>query len=183
MGTAATYAILLTAVAGAGVVLFAFRRPLLAVEFGTGPVLWVLAAAAYAASVAIETRARKHLRISTLVGVPELRGDDAPQGLLTEGIYARVRHPRYVGAALGYLASALLANYLFLYAAFPAFLLLLHTVVLLEERELGERFGDAYRAYAARVPRYLPRLSASPREPGSPGTTPPRSRGPGSPTR
>ena len=165
MGTAATYVILLAGVAGVAAVLFAFRRPLLAVEFGTGPALWVLAGAAYAASLAIETRARKHLRLTSLVGVPELRGDGAPQALLTDGIYARIRHPRYVGATLGYVASAFLANYLFLYAALPAFLLLLHTVVLLEERELLERFGEAYRAYMERVPRYLPRLSAPPRGP------------------
>ena len=35
---------------------------------------------------------------------------------------------------------------------------ILHLVVLLEERELLERFGDAYRDYAGRVPRYVPRL-------------------------
>lgn len=158
MGMAATYVVLLSGVAGAGVILFTLRRPLLAVEFGTGPVLWALAALAWAGALAFETRARKHLRIATLVGVPELRGDAAPDALLTDGIYGRVRHPRYLGAALGYVASAFLANYLLLYAALPAFLLLLHTVVLLEEKELTERFGETYREYARRVPRYLPRL-------------------------
>jgi protein-S-isoprenylcysteine O-methyltransferase Ste14 len=39
----------------------------------------------------------------------------------------------------------------------PFSVLLVHTVVLLEERELEERRGDEWRAYAARVPRYLPR--------------------------
>jgi protein-S-isoprenylcysteine O-methyltransferase Ste14 len=97
--------------------------------------------------------------MGTLVGVPELRGASAPAALLTGGIYAKVRHPHYVGATFGYVASAFLANYLFLWAALPAFLLLLHTVVLLEERELEERFGDAWRDYAARVPRYVPRLT------------------------
>jgi protein-S-isoprenylcysteine O-methyltransferase Ste14 len=33
----------------------------------------------------------------------------------------------------------------------------IHLVVILEERELVDRFGDAYRKYAARVPRYFPR--------------------------
>jgi protein-S-isoprenylcysteine O-methyltransferase Ste14 len=40
--------------------------------------------------------------------------------------------------------------------AIPAFYL----VILLEERELVERFGEEYRRYVARVPRLLPRVSA-----------------------
>lgn len=157
MGLATTYIILVAGCVGAGALLFSVRGPLLAVEFGTGPWMWVLTAAAYAVSVAFEGRARRHLRMGTLVGVPELRGDAARETLLTQGIYGSVRHPRYVGATFGYVASAFFANYLFLWAALPLLLLLLHTVVLLEERELEARFGDAWREYAARVPRYVPR--------------------------
>jgi protein-S-isoprenylcysteine O-methyltransferase Ste14 len=158
MGLAATYTILVAGCVGVGVLLFSLRRPLLAVEFGTGPTMWLLTAAAYAVSIAFEGRARKHLRASALVGVPELRGDATQGTLLTQGIYGNVRHPRYVGATFGYVASACLANYLFLWAALPVFVFLLHTVVLLEERELEDRFGDAWRDYTARVPRYVPRL-------------------------
>jgi protein-S-isoprenylcysteine O-methyltransferase Ste14 len=32
-------------------------------------------------------------------------------GLLTQGIYGRVRHPRYAGAALGFIALALFVNF------------------------------------------------------------------------
>ena len=139
------------------VVLFRFRGPLLAVEYGTHPTLWFLAAASYGLAVSIELRCRKHLSVSTLVGVPELRGAASEQALLTEGIYGQMRHPRYVGATLGYVASMFFANYLFLYAALPVLLLLIHIIVVLEERELVERFGDEYRTYKAKVPRYVPR--------------------------
>ncbi|NJD20335.1 MAG: hypothetical protein FIA95_13785 [Gemmatimonadetes bacterium] len=160
MGVAATYVVVAAGCIAAGALLYTLRGPLLAVRFGTGPVLWALTALSYAGSVAVETRVRKHLSMATLVGVPELRGVRDPSALLTQGIYGTVRHPRYVGATLGYVASAFFANYLFLWAALPLFLLLLHTVVLLEEHELEERFGDAYRVYAARVPRYVPRVWA-----------------------
>ncbi|GMV07975.1 MAG: hypothetical protein AMXMBFR53_42500 [Gemmatimonadota bacterium] len=33
----------------------------------------------------------------------------------------------------------------------------LHAVVLLEERELAQRFGAAWDAYRTRVPRWIPR--------------------------
>jgi len=165
MGVAATYAILVAGLVAAGALLYTLRGPLLSIEFGTGPVMWTLTALAYAASIAVESQARRHLRAGTLVGLPEVRGDGRPEALLTGGIYGRMRHPRYVGATLGYVASAFLANYLFLYAALPVFLFLIHTVVLLEERELLDRFGDAYAAYMERVPRYLPRLSGPPPAP------------------
>ncbi|GMV07867.1 MAG: hypothetical protein AMXMBFR53_41420 [Gemmatimonadota bacterium] len=165
MGVAATYATLVAGIVAGSALLYTLRGPLLSIEFGTGPVMWALTALAYAASIAVESQARKHLGIATLVGVPEVRGDARSETLLTQGIYARMRHPRYVGATLGYVASAFLANYLFLYAALPVFLFLVHTVVLLEERELLDRFGDDYRAYMDRVPRYLPRLSGPPARP------------------
>lgn len=157
MGRAATYTILLGAWVAAGVLLYAKRDFFLAVELGTHPALWGLTAAFYAASLAVEIPARRHLSTRTLVGVPELAEETGEEGLLQEGIYARMRHPRYVGAAFGYVASACFANYLFLWAALPLFLFLLHTVVLLEERELLDRFGPAYARYMERVPRYVPR--------------------------
>ena len=41
----------------------------------------------------------------------------------------------------------------------------LHGIVLLEDRELERRFGEEYRAWARRVPRYVPRRGPS-RTPG-----------------
>ena len=162
MGATVTYVVLLAGCVGLGAVLFAWRGRILAVEFGVHPVLVGLAAVLTGISAAVDVRARRHLKARTLVGLPELRGESDPEALLDDGIYGRIRHPRYVGAALGYVASACLANYLFLWGAAPLFLLLVHTIVLLEERELVARFGAAYADYMARVPRYLPRLTRPP---------------------
>jgi protein-S-isoprenylcysteine O-methyltransferase Ste14 len=69
-----------------------------------------------------------------------------------------VRHPRYLSAGIGLLAEALIVNYV----GFYIFLLLVVPpgclMLVLEERELVDRFGDAYRKYQRDVPCIFPRL-------------------------
>jgi protein-S-isoprenylcysteine O-methyltransferase Ste14 len=84
--------------------------------------------------------------------------DPSPQELVTEGIYARIRHPRYLSVLLGLVGLALMANYFGIYVVVAAFVPGLYAIIILEERELVERFGDAYRDYCKRVPRLIPRL-------------------------
>lgn len=102
-----------------------------------------------------------HMTPRVLVGL-ELAPEHYPQGLITTGPYARLRHPRYVQVALALLGYALIANYLAAYLVFAAWLVVMYPLVLLEERELCQRFGEAYDAYCRQVPRFIPRLRASP---------------------
>jgi protein-S-isoprenylcysteine O-methyltransferase Ste14 len=92
--------------------LLAIRDTLLLADYGTQPVLVALAAALATTSVWIAVKRRKHLTTSILVGMPELEEGGHGGRLLSEGIYSRVRHPRYVEIVLGCLAYALFANYL-----------------------------------------------------------------------
>ena len=101
---------------------------------------------------------RQRLPASTQIGLPELAPESDPSELITDGVYARLRHPRYVAAVLAFAAVALAANHVGSYLILCAFVALIHAVSLLEERELRKRFGLQYEAYAARVPRYVPRL-------------------------
>lgn len=110
------------------------------------------------AAAHVSRKRRKFLTASILAGVPEVRMDEGKRGeLLDQGPYAVIRHPRYVEIVLATLGYAAVSNYTGSWVvaafAFP----LLHLVVLLEERELRDRFGDAYREYCGRVPRYIPR--------------------------
>jgi protein-S-isoprenylcysteine O-methyltransferase Ste14 len=78
------------------------------------------------------------------------------RALATDGIYAWTRNPMYVGGAplmLG-LAIVLALDWLPLLMV-PAWFVLHFGIVRREEQYLEEKFGDAYRRYRARVPRYL----------------------------
>lgn len=141
---------------GAG--LFALRGPLLAVEFGTVPWLWPPAALAYLAATVLEVLCRRQLSIGTLIGLPELVPSRGPGRLLTEGIYARVRHPRYTAGGIGLFALACFTNYLVIYALLVVYWPVIYGVTVFEERELVARFGTAYARYRERVPRFVPRL-------------------------
>lgn len=81
-----------------------------------------------------------------------------PKEFVGQGLYRYLRNPMYLGALLVIFAEAVFfrSPWLLLYAAF--LWLALHTfTVLLEEPELEGRFGEAYRRYRARTPRWIPR--------------------------
>jgi len=78
--------------------------------------------------------------------------------LVASGPFARLRNPLYVGNIAVWVGFALTARLVWLA---PAIALLLgleyHAIVRWEERLLEMRMGEAYRQYAARVPRWIPR--------------------------
>lgn len=78
--------------------------------------------------------------------------------LETGGLYARVRHPGYLGALLGALGAALTFGSAL--GLIPVALMLpaLAARVAREERALESRFGDAFRAWRARTGALWPRL-------------------------
>lgn len=138
--------------------LMVVRNSILGPDLGLHWALVALAAALLVASIAIAARRKRYLTRRILAGLPELEADGGGGTLLSEGIYARIRHPRYVEVALGTLAYAAFANYAGAWIVALATVPVLHLIVLLEERELVERFGKEYERYRERVPRYVPRL-------------------------
>ena len=80
--------------------------------------------------------------------------------LVTSGPFAHVRNPIYVALALFMLAMALAYGHLAQLAlALPLFAFATWRRVRSEEKLLHATFGPAYRAYAERVPRFVPRLA------------------------
>ncbi|MHC4943291.1 MAG: methyltransferase family protein [Planctomycetota bacterium] len=159
MGPAWTYTILAFPVAAvmAGIILA--RDELLAVDYGTSYVTTVLAVLSLITGLVIMLKRRKHLTAAIIAGIPELSSKQYPGKLLTEGIYARIRHPRYVEIFFCVLGYALFANYLATYIMVALSVPVLYLIVLLEERELRDRFGTDYDAYCKKVPRFVPKRS------------------------
>jgi protein-S-isoprenylcysteine O-methyltransferase Ste14 len=77
--------------------------------------------------------------------------------LLQAGPYRLTRNPMYAGEAIVWLGWAVFYNRPPVWVGLAILCVALPTVVRWEERRLLERFGDAYRAYTASVPRWVGR--------------------------
>ena len=75
--------------------------------------------------------------------------------LVTGGIFGWLRNPMYVGLTLCLAGLSILLASDWMLVMTIVFVAVIHFgVVKREERYLEAKFGDAYRAYKARVPRY-----------------------------
>lgn len=81
--------------------------------------------------------------------------------LAATGPYARIRHPQYVGFVLIMLGFLFQWPTILTVAMFPLLLVMYWRLALHEERDVEAAFGETYRRYAARVPRFVPRWSVA----------------------
>jgi len=138
------------------------RATLLGRDLGTSSPFVVTGLALYLMAAFIDVRVRRHLRFPILAGLPEIRGTGDAGAMLRAGIYARVRHPRYLAFVIGGIGMALFSNFAGIYAMTVIMIPLLYALILFEERELVARFGDPYREYQRTVPRLIPHLRSQP---------------------
>lgn len=156
LGAGLSYTLLCTILAAVMAGMFLLRHRLLAVDWGLNPLLAGLGLICLALSAWLKMRLSKELTVRILVGIPELSPRQNGTMLQT-GLYARMRHPRYLQMDVALTGVALIANYPAVYVALLVWFIGIYLVALLEERELLERFGDAYRRYCDQVPRFVPR--------------------------
>lgn len=93
---------------------------------------------------------------------------DKGKALATAGPYSLSRNPLYLGSLImGF--GVLIAGriYWFLLPFGLLYLLLYIPVMKREEQELFQGYGDAFLAYAGRVPMFFPRISPAPGTPSS----------------
>jgi protein-S-isoprenylcysteine O-methyltransferase Ste14 len=138
-----------------------FRGVLFRTDF---PSWWMILCglALIAFEVWLFARLSRDLGAARLIGRTEISGGGS---LAEEGIYARMRHPRYVGSFLALMGACFLAVTRVAWMVTIIWAVLTWTAISLEERELRSRFGEAFERYCRRVPRFLPRLRTSPRRP------------------
>jgi len=97
-------------------------------------------------------RARRDLGTARFIGRTELSGGGE---VVSQGIYGRMRNPRYVGSFLAIVGACLLAGTVRLWLVAAVWTILMRTAIGFEERELRNRFGETYVEYCARVPRFF----------------------------
>ncbi|WP_430427747.1 methyltransferase family protein [Parasphingorhabdus sp.] len=78
--------------------------------------------------------------------------------LAVSGPYAKIRHPQYVGFIL--IMAGFLVQWptILTLAMFPILTIMYWRLALHEEREVEAELGEMYREYAAKVPRFIPKL-------------------------
>jgi len=95
----------------------------------------------------------------TRVGRGTLAPWDPTRKLVAVGPYRYVRNPMISGVVFMLAGEAIFFGSRSVATWAATFLLVNHVYfVLLEEPGLEEKFGEEYRAYKARVPRWIPRL-------------------------
>jgi protein-S-isoprenylcysteine O-methyltransferase Ste14 len=81
--------------------------------------------------------------------------------LATTGPYAKVRHPQYVAFVVIMIGFLLQWPTLVTLMMFPILVAMYVHLAHQEERDSEQRFGQVWRDYAERTPRFIPRLSGS----------------------
>ncbi len=130
----------------------AASQPLLHTFVYTTRLAWVPGGLLMLAALAIYRQARRDFSTDQLLGRSELEPEKHEQRLVTTGIRGRVRHPYYLAHTANLLGMTIGTGSAALYALAAFGFVTGLVMVALEERELEERFGEAYREYKRRVP-------------------------------
>ena len=75
--------------------------------------------------------------------------------LLTKGFYRISRHPIYVMVDIAWIGIGVATESWVLLALIVLYMIVLHFLILAEERICLEKYGDVYREYMKKTPRYI----------------------------
>jgi len=102
---------------------------------------------------------RRTGRLLTSLGEPKEWG--CTSRLVTKDIYQCVRHPHHLGVSIFMTSLGLAIGHLwsFLVISLTQWIWVLSFLLLVEEKELMEKFGEDYRIYRQKVPMLFPKPS------------------------
>ncbi len=138
-------------------IIFKYRNYLLVNQVSFTIFPFIAAILAIIFSLYLDKKRSEVFNIKQLFGFPEIMPDKYKQKLVTSGIYSKIRHPRYLGYIFFSWGIALLTRFLITYAAALYMTFSLYILMILEEHELKQRFGEAYEEYCRKVPRLWPK--------------------------
>lgn len=92
----------------------------------------------------------------------------AGERLVTDGIYAHVRHPQYSGLFLVSIGMLVQWPTLITLVMWPILMYAYYRLAVREEGIMEARFGEAYRVYRNTVPAFVPHLRKGNHQPGKP---------------
>jgi len=121
------------------------------------PFLFIPGILAMLAGIVIAVKASKVISVST---VADMRTDRKAE-LITEGLYAHIRHPLYLATILAFGAIALIYPFPIVFTF--VFCMILYTAIgaYFEERKLMKHYGEEYREYKKHAGFILPKISSS----------------------
>ena len=119
---------------------------------------WIPAAFLFLLGFWLYKSSGKHFSGAQLSGAAELLPARGEQRLVISGIRNRIRHPVYLGHLCEMLAWSIGTGLAVLYALAAFATVTGAIMILLEDKELEQRFGEEYRRYRNRVPALFPTL-------------------------
>jgi protein-S-isoprenylcysteine O-methyltransferase Ste14 len=156
-----TYFVILLEWLPIGYLLYSWQTVILQYEIQIALPLRVLGVVAIAAGVILHTWTAKILGIKATISYTELKPETAEKtkSLITSGPFSVVRHPSYWAHT-----SILAGTFLITGIATVGIITLIDLAITyfvtteLEDQELTERFGEQYREYKKKVPKFFPKL-------------------------
>ncbi len=97
----------------------------------------------------------KQLGLKRLLTITEVKQNHEKNELVVQGIYKYARHPRYISIPLWVLGIGLVTGYVIILWLSLYMFIGLWIATFLEEAELVQRFGQRYRDYQKRVPKFF----------------------------
>lgn len=83
-----------------------------------------------------------------------------PKDLVTNGIYAFIRHPQYTGIILATFGALIHWPTLLTFFLWPILIFAYFRLAKKEEKEMIKKYGTRYKKYQRKVPMFVPSLSS-----------------------